>query len=536
MKRWLSVFTAICSVLVLGAVPAMAGNLGDFYDNRDDNHAAITTTAWPEVVKISTGYGYQYYAIKDSVVVGNASLAYTSGATWSSLGRYSYMTSSGAQNAYRQYRSNNMYWHPEHRDHDTVDFYHGMSPCFGTSQGSSGSETDELRKWFDALDGFKPAVKNILRSQGLLMPVIQMLSRRTRMVSDSAYLTGAAHPNAFDNANNQAAMKAMAAAIDTHTIPPFAALRVREENYTGSDTKKHFGVYTAERYWDTPASVARIFLGREYRKRVVLNADSSFDVNRRTLTYHWRVLRGAPGQVIITPLKGDNSEVEVSINYHPLAVIDSTGRKSNLAVVGLFVHNGHYFSPPAFFTSYTLNNEQRTYHTATGAILKVTYNKNYVFPNLAASRSWDADTFSYDSTGCLTGWRRTQADSVWEFVAEGYLVREKDTGGRVTKVQDVVYTGYSSAISWYTTGNVFNYQPASLADGKNQGSARPARNSMPYCTVVKVAGGQLMLPPEMRRCPELMVMDITGKEIAAIRENSLISCSGPDGVYVLKMK
>ena len=60
-----------------------------------------------------------------------------------------------------------------------------------SSQGSSGSEIDEVQNFFRVLAAFKPAVKEKLKRMGLLMPVVQMIFRRARAGDDASYLSGA---------------------------------------------------------------------------------------------------------------------------------------------------------------------------------------------------------------------------------------------------------------------------------------------------------------------------------------------------------
>jgi len=173
---------------------------GDYYDNRDGNHANMPIDQHPGLTYMSSGYGIQNVVIPDTIVFGNASLAYTTGDNWGSLTRVRNMRyQAGMTRAYDLYVNNNAYWYPEHRDHDEVDYYFTQAPMINNSQGSSGSEIDEMHKWFFTLNAFEESTKDFLKSRKLLIPTMEMIARRSRVSSDDEYLTGIAHPNAFDN-------------------------------------------------------------------------------------------------------------------------------------------------------------------------------------------------------------------------------------------------------------------------------------------------------------------------------------------------
>lgn len=411
----------LLSAVTPRALAQEAGSTGDYYDNRDNDHSRLDLSALPGVTGIRTGYGGMAANPKtlnslgpSTVVIGNSSTAYTSGTTWTSHSRL-YMSSRTNANAlYAHYTSNVIYWYPEHRDNDEFDHFHAMAPFVGTSQGSSGSDLPNMYPWYRALAVMRTDVKARLASAGAIIPTLQMIARRSLVGSDAAYLTSAAHPTTFEGTDINAAMVAMARAMDASTLPPLVRIRVVQDTYDGVNGVNYFdSTGTGERLFDTPASIARIYRGWEPTKMAILSAEDSIDLNNRALTYHWRVLRGEPARVRITPLTPNSARVGVEIDYHPTAPTASGGRSSNLVVIGAFVHNGHYFSAPAFFNSFTLANEVRTY--SGGRLVRVDYPKgdlsspafvNYVSPNLSTAKSWDSDTFVWAGDGRLLGWQR----------------------------------------------------------------------------------------------------------------------------------
>jgi hypothetical protein len=169
-------------------------------------------------------------------------------------------------------------------------------------------------------------------------------------------------------------MVELANAITIDDIPPMVQLTVLNETYGVIDGKR-------EQWYTTPVSISRIFRGPEYTKSIELSAESSFDLNDRPLTFHWTVLRGDPSHVRIVALNAASSRVRIEFDYHPRAVIEGSERLSNMVEVGVFVHNGAYYSAPGFVTSYTLDNQTRSYGTD-GTLLESVENSNYVHPTL----------------------------------------------------------------------------------------------------------------------------------------------------------
>lgn len=443
-----------------------ADHTGDYYDNRDGNHAQMNVANHPGLTYMSSGYGAQTSVISDKVVLGNASLAVTSGDSWGSMSRVYHMRyQSGANSAYNLYINNNAYWYPEHLDCDTVDYYFTQTPTSNNSQGSSGTELDEMDKWFYILNAFSTGAKDLMRTEKLLIPTIQMIARYTRVSSAGEYLSGLAHPNVFDNYSNTTAATTMAGQINANNIPPMVQLSVVEDDFDSQPKEDFFEdpfYYNndSEVIFDTPVTIARAFRGMEYTKRIVVSAQNSYDVNDLPLTYHWSVLRGDPAHVRITPLNGDSSIVEINIDYNGEAsTTQGASKLSNLVSVGAFVNNGTYYSAPAFVTSYSLRNEVREYNSQNNRLEKITYNSNYLDPSLSITKSWQSDTFNYDGGGNLLGWDRLQDGTTYSFTKEGYLVTQKDQDNKPIEASQVSYSrnGTTKELDWQATGTPFTY-------------------------------------------------------------------------------
>jgi len=267
-----------------------AGNVGDWYDNNDGDHTRLTISNHPGLQQMATVWRtVQLNVIANRTVVGNASIAWV-GANWASAVRYVLMDQSGASASYQQYINNNGYWYPEHRDFDAKEHFHTRLPTVSISQGSSGSEMDEVAKWFYTLAAFQPDVKTRLKATGLVMPTLQMIARRTRVSTDADYLKGGAHPGAFDNFNNRAEMETMAQGMSVNNIPPMVKINAIEDGFNGVNGVDFFEVSGSEKRIDTFGTIARLYRSREFTKRIVVSAADSYDINNLPLTYHWVVL------------------------------------------------------------------------------------------------------------------------------------------------------------------------------------------------------------------------------------------------------
>ena len=354
------------------------GNIGDVYDNRDRAHSLLHLQRYPQLtqhqytdteVKENIDFGAQL-KIVPGIVFGNLS---TSSGVMSggSNARHYYTRSQGLDLLHRQYRANNLYVYPEHRDHDPGhnglpgygDLFPANTPFLITSQGSSGSDQPFLRALPLVLAAFRPKVKQRLVRNGLLMPTIQMILRTTypKSIPKNHYLNAASHPSVFDGTEiNPLAMAKLAHTIKPDDIPPIVRLRVLNETpvFRGKD---FFDPQPSEILTNTPAVIARVFRGAAYKRKTRISAEDGFDLNNRDLKFNWVLLRGDANKVRITPQDEQNSTADIEVTYQPRAPIADGSIASNRIDVGVFAHNSKYYSAPAFVTWFSLDHESRVY-------------------------------------------------------------------------------------------------------------------------------------------------------------------------------
>lgn len=365
-----------------------AGNVADSYDNRDRGHSMLDVSLFPQVRKVQ----YSDEALKRredwggqrrlarGVLIGNSSTSAGVSGVGSNARSMYYTRPSGMAFLYAQYRASNLYVYPEHHDHDVGrdgspgygDLFPVNSPYVVISQGSSFSDKAFLHALFLTSAAFRPEVKRMLVSKGMLMPTLQFILRASMVRYPVDYLKGAAHPTVFDGRRLlPVKMVKMAHEMEVGTTPPLVQLEVKEEAalVAGRD---YFEAGYTEKLADTLSVVGRVFRGVEYERRMVVSAARSLDIEGKKLTYHWVVLRGDPNLVEIKESAG-GVMAEIRVKYQGRREINGgSGLESSRIDIGVFVHNGDYFSAPGFVTFCFLENEQRRYG-ADGEILEVDY-------------------------------------------------------------------------------------------------------------------------------------------------------------------
>ena len=444
-----------------------AGNWGDLYDNRDGDHSDLPRSLFPTLTWIEYAtearaanlhWGLQNDLIHPGIVLGNASVAQTGGPFWRSMPRMACSSAHGVALLYDQYRGNRLYVYPGHLDHSPGrdglfagekgghgDVFFANTPYLIASQGSSGSDQVFLQAIAATLAAFRPETKRRLAEQGLLMPAVQMIFRMSnKAVSHpEIYLTGVAHHAVFQgNQIDREKMVTRAHEMMPGILPPLAQIEVVEEDQP-KPGRDFFSAHKSEKHFDSPCAVARIFRGVAYRRRMVVSAEKSLDADGRPLAWRWVVLRGDARKIRIRPLDEKGSKAELSVPYHPRRPV-SPGHplESNRVEIGVFAHNGTYWSPPAFITFFSLDHEERVYDEQ-DRIRSVTYTGadepgHYVDPVIELPRSW-RDEYRYDAEGRCTGWTRTHGERTEEFDAEGRLIVRRNEDGTVAETREVRY-------------------------------------------------------------------------------------------------
>lgn len=394
-----------------------AGNVGDWYDNRDGGHSDLHLGPYPQLQRVAytpddvqaRRHWARAFTVRPEVTFGNSSTS-APPTFGGSNPRTCYCSSNGLHLLARQYEGNNLYIYPEHRDHDPGhngvgdgygDLYPTNTPYLLISQGSSGSDQPFMRALPFTLAAFRPEVKDRLVRTGLLMPTIQMILRRTNkhLKSPDEYRTGKAHPSVFEGAwVDELAMVTLAHQLSADRLPPRVRLKVLEEE-TFESGRDFFDAVANEKLADTPAVIARVVRAHPRERRLVVSAAESTDENGHPLTFHWVVLRAGGSAVRITPRKKDASVVELIVPYperRPIA--PGSAMESNRIDIGVFVNNGFHDSAPGFVTFFGLDSEARVYDTR-GRIAEIGYGMGETRYAVTDWARWAAQLAAAEATG-----------------------------------------------------------------------------------------------------------------------------------------
>lgn len=429
-----------------------AGNHGDLYVNRDGGHSLLDVTLFPKITPVVYSADAQQHRVHmgaansffDQAVLGNASLAMTTGPLWRSLPR----AAMGELLPAQLYLNNQVWFYPSHRDftREAGDLYPANSPYWIISQGSSGSERFFMNIFASALAAMNPEAKRVLRERGILAPTLQMLFRSSlRGIRTSEdYLSGKAHPVVFDPMQiNADTFIEKAHDVVLEQLMPLVVLRPVKENRAEAGVD-YFDLQP-ERVWDTPFAVARIARAvrtKTFRMCVAAQPVGALPSGAQIV---WRVLQGDESKIAIRPLDGDGQQVEISVDYHGSyrpTQNDIALLQSSRVDIGCFIQSGDRISAPSFISIFYLQNESRVYRED-GQILSVDYSNvqhRYVDPLLTLTKDWK-DLYEYDPQGRCTGWNRVRATdkSSIRFTPDGARVTAVDASGRPTKAVNVQY-------------------------------------------------------------------------------------------------
>jgi hypothetical protein len=277
------------------------------------------------------------------------------------------------------------------------------------------------------------------------MPTLQMIFRSSlkTVQSPEDYLTGRAHPPVFDAAAlDPEKMVRTAHELRADEYPPLVRMRVVDEDapQLGLD---YFEVAPGEKVFDSVAAISRIFRTSVWEKQIVVSVEDTKDAHGRPLKFEWRLLRGDPDRVTITPLNDAGTQAEIQVAWHERRPVEPESRLLSSRVdIGVFAHNGVHYSAPGFVSYFCPPCEKRVYDDQHRIVsierVSSQGKEHYADPLLLTPGLWK-DEYHYDADGRLVGWTRTRNAATEDFTRHGTLVVEKDDQGRPTKTRAVRY-------------------------------------------------------------------------------------------------
>lgn len=336
-------------VAALVAAGQAAGYAGLSYHNMDDSHAVANTSAMPGIeVQVNQSFAGSdpWHADPARILVANQSQAYNYGDGWSSIPRGGSIGQIGAL-----WEQSKLFLWPEHRDHGLVDFFPWQTPTLVLSQGSSGSELDEVGKLLSILAALPADARAALHQAHMLMPALAMLHRRARIGTDLDYLTPVAHTPAVKDADVGREGVQLAASIRLGELPPVARLTVEPATIPAEWAALNFVQQEAGPFamgWWPQLAPATPPAGTF--SVVVDLAPASVDHAGLPLYFFARVVRGEPAHVRVTQLGPSRFQVDSEWPLEYAEMVNDRQRSTSRATVAFVAHNGLWMSAPAFIS------------------------------------------------------------------------------------------------------------------------------------------------------------------------------------------
>ncbi len=447
---------------LLHAAGRAAGNRGDFYENRDDDHAPLDLDRFPQLTAVehapeahkagyarglSEGLALTAAGQVAPPLIGNSSTALTEGPAWRSMPRLGLTDPGRPSELWREYASNQVYVYPEHKDHDPFfgDVFPANTPYAIVSQGSSHSDEVALRSLAMMLAAFPPETKARLIREHLVAPTLQMLWRRGQkgIETDADYLSPRAHPTVFDpEAAEPLRMIEMANAMTPETIPPLVRLQVLQESRPTPGIEE-FGDGLSDVLFDTPSAIARLHRGTSATKRLTVAAGLGPNPAGRPVAFRWVLLRGDPAKVRIAPFGAASEGAEIEVDWQDeTRSPDPQGLRSHRVDIAVFADDGKTLSAPAFVSVAFPPREARIYGPH-GRLDMVEYDADslqdeYSDPWLWPVRRW-RDVYNHDADGRQAGWTRSSDAGFARFTRHGARVSEEDALGRPARAEVMTY-------------------------------------------------------------------------------------------------
>ena len=436
-----------------------AGNVSEFYFNRDGGHSKLVITNYPGLVSVAMDEKARELGIDRLTpnvafprpVFGNASLAMTQGFMWRSAGRL-HLTDPQLCARMQFMYSNNQFWvFPAVDDFSTVatnriDRFASASPFQLLTEGRSWSDQEFLRAALAASAAMRPETKEAAIRRHLFAPTLQWLFRRSRpgVKSDDDYLTAKAHPTAFGkNDLDVERLVELSHSLRPADIPPAVALAIVNSSRFPVKYPRPEVDYpdvVAEFISVTPFSISMVMRDAQAKRTVLVKA-ASFPRDNRDATFSWAVVHGDPGAVKIEPPLGDsplapqNGMVQITVDRRRIA----PGGRIDVACFAK--RAGTAFGAPSFVSFSTVALEKREWRKD-GKIASIDYTNPdnlYCDPAIALPRRWK-DVYEYKD-GEMVGFTRYSADGEkrGEFTKRGERIVERAADGTPRRTVKVRY-------------------------------------------------------------------------------------------------
>jgi len=340
------IFDKLANTAVFSAVTGPGFNIGQsvytlpgtttkiWHENRDGLHANYEQYFDNLIRKgDSTSWGLNSSEkYLNGIVISNSSTAANaSEASGSNTRRLDI----GGQTLYHavrdSWRQGCLQFFPEHQDYDAVDWYKVNQPYVFTSQGSSGSEGEEVQRCNEIVKALRPEVREWMIANQRVGDVVAYLMRSNM---PGGYLDAKNHQPVLSMKWPSAEDLALAASLTSDTMPPKLSIKLISDSYKQSDLVRT----------DEVIGLKRVDLTQSRVIEVELICD------KPNVNLHWVECQGkctiavANNRATITiPFQAD-FEIEAQDGHRLLS-----NRMDIIAVA----YDGIHYSCPVFISEYT---------------------------------------------------------------------------------------------------------------------------------------------------------------------------------------
>ena len=243
--------------------------------------------------------------------------------------------------AQRQWREGYLFFCPEHQDYDEKDWFKINNPYRVVSQGSSGSEGEELLRCLAIIRAIRSEVLQWMVDNKRVGDILTYLMRSNRF---GGYLDPMVHQPVVNNWSTSQADLDLASSLTLDTIPPTLKIIVLSDSL---DQRNQWGQpITTYVRTDEVVGLKRIDGAKERVLEVELVG------NKPGLTYHWIKVQGESS--ISFPNIG-NTRATITIPLQSnISVLAQDGHTtiSNRVDICAVAHDGLHYSSPIFISEY----------------------------------------------------------------------------------------------------------------------------------------------------------------------------------------
>ena len=269
----------------------------------------------------------------NGIVISNSSTAANASEASGSNTRYLDIANQTLYHTVRDsWRQGCLQFFPEHQDYDAVDWFRVNHPYVFTSQGSSGSEGEEVQRCNEIVKALRPEVREWMIANQRVGDVVAYLMRSNLL---GGYLDPKNHQPVLSTKWPSAEDLALAASITIDKMPPKLSIKLISDSLKQSDLVRT----------DEVIALKRVDLTQSRVIEVELICDKpSVDVYWLKCQGKSTIERNTKYRATITiPFQAD-FEIEAQ-DGHRL----TSNRMDIIAVA----HDGTHFSCPVFISEYT---------------------------------------------------------------------------------------------------------------------------------------------------------------------------------------